>query len=79
VVAPEALHDEAMKLAATIAGLAPLAAQAAKAAVGAAVDRGLDAGLKAERAAFYALFDTHDQKEGMRAFAEKRPPAFQGR
>jgi enoyl-CoA hydratase len=78
VVAPEALRDEAMRLAATIATLAPLAAQAAKAAVGAAVDRGLDAGLKAEREAFYALFDTHDQKEGMRAFAEKRPPKFTG-
>jgi enoyl-CoA hydratase len=79
VVAPEILLAEAKKLARELAALPPLAAQAAKAAVAAAVDRGLDAGLKAEREAFYALFDTADQKEGMRAFAEKRAPRFEGR
>jgi enoyl-CoA hydratase len=79
VVAPEVLLDEARRVAREIAKLSPLAVQSAKASVNAAADRALDAGLKAEREAFYALFDTHDQKEGMRAFAEKRAPVFQGK
>jgi len=79
VVAPEVVLDEAKRLAREIAKQAPLAVQAAKAAVVAASDRALEAGLKAEREAFYALFDTRDQKEGMRAFAEKRAPAFSGK
>ena len=45
----------------------------------AAVDRQLEAGLMRERDAFFKLFDTQDQKEGMRAFAEKRAPAFSGK
>ena len=44
-----------------------------------AVELPLADGLAAERAAFYDLFDTDDQKEGMRAFLEKRPPAWRGR
>ena len=38
--------------------------------------RGLAEGIRHERAGFYALFATHDQKEGMAAFIEKRPPSF---
>jgi enoyl-CoA hydratase len=79
VVAPEVLLDEAKKTAREIAKAAPLAARAAKAAANAAVDRQLDAGLTREREAFYRLFDTSDQKEGMRAFSEKRPPKFEGK
>ncbi|MDE2489218.1 MAG: enoyl-CoA hydratase/isomerase family protein [Elusimicrobia bacterium] len=79
VVAPEALLDEAKGLARRIAELAPLAVRAAKAAAAAAADRQLDAGLARERGLFYRLFDTADQKEGMRAFAEKRPPLFKGK
>jgi enoyl-CoA hydratase len=78
VVAPEVLREEALRLAREVAKAAPLAARAAKAAVNAAVDRQLDAGLSRERELFYGLFDTADQKEGMRAFAEKRAPAFKG-
>ncbi len=78
VVAPEALLDEAKRLAREVAKAAPLAARAAKAAVAAAQDLPLDAGLRRERELFYGLFDTADQKEGMRAFAEKRPPSFKG-
>ena len=79
VVSPEVLLDEAKKMAREIAKASPLAAQSAKAAANAAVDRQLEAGLLKEREAFYRLFDSSDQKEGMRAFIEKRPPAFTGK
>jgi enoyl-CoA hydratase len=79
VVAPEVLVEEAKKMAREIAKASPLAAQAAKAAANAAVDRQLDAGLTKEREAFYGLFDTKDQKEGMQAFIEKRAPLFTGK
>ena len=45
----------------------------------AGADLPLDAALPLERQAFQLLFDTEDQKEGMRAFIEKRPPNFRGR
>ncbi len=79
VVPVENYLAEAKKLAAQIAAQPPLAIQAAKAAVAAAVDRGLSAGLAAERKAFFGLFDTQDQKEGMKAFAEKRKPVWTGK
>jgi enoyl-CoA hydratase/carnithine racemase len=44
-----------------------------------AAENGLRSGLDAEREAFCALFGTRDQKEGMAAFLEKRPPEFDGR
>ena len=42
-------------------------------------DVSLETALALERKAFVQLFDTRDQKEGMRAFLEKRPPRFEGR
>jgi len=79
VVPVESYLSEAKKLAHSIADQPPLAVQAAKAAVLAAVDRGLEKGLAAERKAFYGLFDTQDQKEGMKAFAEKRKAVWTGK
>jgi enoyl-CoA hydratase/carnithine racemase len=39
----------------------------------------LSEGVRFERRAFHSLFATHDQKEGMSAFVEKRKPAFRGK
>ena len=76
VVPAAALREEALKLAATIADMPRAAVVAAKAAVASAFETTLAEGIRAERQAFYALFATADQKEGMAAFVEKRPPEF---
>ena len=52
---------------------------AAKRAFAAATDEPLARGLEVERDVFVALFSTQDQKEGMRAFLDKREPEFEGR
>ncbi len=78
-VAPlESYLQTALDLAAEIAGRAPLAVQLGKEAVNHAFDSFLQEGLAAERRAFYFLFATHDQKEGMAAFLEKRKPDWTG-
>ena len=71
--------DKALELAAEIAARAPLAVQFGKAAVNKAFELSLAEGLDAERKAFYTLFATDDQKEGMAAFIEKRKPNWRGR
>ncbi len=70
---------EAVALAEEIAGRAPLAARMGKDAVNAAFETALTEGLAAERRNFHALFSTEDQKEGMRAFTEKRKPVWKGK
>lgn len=57
----------------------PIRAYAAAKRALAAADLPLDQGLRIERDAFVGLFATRDQKEGMRAFLEKREPRFEGR
>jgi enoyl-CoA hydratase len=79
VVPPEATVDAALELATRIAAMPPLAVRSAVAAVRDADQRALGEGLAREREAFFRLFDTHDQAEGMTAFAEKRSPAWTGR
>jgi enoyl-CoA hydratase len=79
VVPADATLDAALELAARIAGMPPLAVRAAKAAVRDASERPLSIGLAEERAAFFALFDTEDQAEGMQAFTDKRAPVWTGR
>ncbi|MBN1681506.1 MAG: enoyl-CoA hydratase/isomerase family protein [Anaerolineae bacterium] len=79
VVPTEDYRDAAVKLAAEIAARAPLAVRLAKDAVNMALETTLSAGLAYERNHFYGLFSTHDQKEGMAAFLEKRDPDWQGR
>jgi len=79
-VVPDAdVLDRALALARRIAELPPIAVMLCKEVVLTGQDCPLDAALNLERKAFELLFATEDQKEGMRAFAEKRKPNFQGR
>ncbi len=76
-VVPEAeLVDEALKVAAKIAGQSRVAAAMAKRAVNVALETTQAEGVRAERAMFLSLFGSADQREGMSAFAEKRKPSF---
>lgn len=79
VVPLERFLDEALALAEEIAGRAPLAVRLAKEAINNAFETSLTDGLADERRAFYLLFASEDQKEGMAAFIEKRKPAWKGR
>ncbi|WP_298738845.1 enoyl-CoA hydratase-related protein [uncultured Chitinophaga sp.] len=79
-VTPVELYlEEAVKLARELSAMSPLAVKMAKEAVLKAFDSSLDEGLHFERKNFYLLFASEDQKEGMQAFIEKRPPAFKGK
>lgn len=78
VVPVDAYLDEALKLADEIASRAPLAVRAAKKMINASYESSLTDGLAAEKQAFYDLFNTADQKEGMQAFVEKRKPNWTG-
>jgi len=73
------LVDEAMKMAATIAAMPPLAAIANKEMVNAAFETMLATGILFERRLFNGLCATADKAEGMTAFVEKRPGAWIGR
>ena len=79
VVPAADLIAEALKAAATIAGMAPLATRAVKEMVDAAFETTLHQGVVFERRLFHALFGTADQKEGMAAFVAKRPAEWTGR
>jgi len=79
VVPAAGLLDEAMKTAEKIAGFSLPATMMAKEAINRALEAPLAEGLRFEKRLFHALFATEDQKEGMAAFAEKRPPAFRNR
>ena len=79
VVPAAETFQAALELAARIAAQPPLAVRAAKAAIARAEELPLSAGLEFERRAFFLLFATDDQKEGMDAFINKRPPTWKGR
>ncbi len=79
VVAREEAVPEALKLAAEVASMPPLAVRAAKEAVNRAHELSLEAGLEFERRNFFLLFASEDQKEGMAAFIDKRKPTWKGR
>jgi enoyl-CoA hydratase len=73
------LVAEAMKTAEAIAAMSLPSVMAAKEAVNRAFEVSLAEGVAFERRVFHALFATEDQKEGMAAFVEKRPPKFLNR
>jgi enoyl-CoA hydratase len=79
VVPAEVTVRVAVMLAKQLATKPPLALRMAKESVNAALETPLSQGLVNERKNFYFLFATEDQKEGMRAFLEKRRAQFKGR
>ena len=79
VVPLASLIDEAMKLAETIASMSLPSVLIAKEAVNRAFELPLAEGIRFERRVFHSLFATEDQKEGMRAFIEKRPPNWKNK
>ena len=78
VVPAERCLEEALALAGEIAKRAPLAVRLGKEAINNAFESPLSQGLAAERRAFYSLFASADQKEGMQAFLAKRPAEWKG-
>ena len=79
VVPAAELIDEALKTAAAIAAMPPLAAIANKEMVNAAFETGLNTGLLFERRLFNGLCATDDKAEGMSAFVAKRPGTWTGK
>jgi enoyl-CoA hydratase len=79
VVPAAQLMEEALKLAGRIAGMSAPIAMMVKESVNRAYETTLAEGIRFERRLFHASFATADQKEGMSAFAEKRPPVFKHR
>ena len=79
VVPHDTLLDEALKTAAQIASMPPMAAIANKEMVNAAFETSLDQGLIIERRIFQILAASEDKAEGMAAFVEKREGKWKGR
>lgn len=78
VVPTEALMQETFEIAKVIANRAPVAVKLAKEAVNMAFETPLKDGMEYERRNFYLTFSSKDQKEGMKAFLEKREPKYEG-
>ncbi|MCY0106694.1 enoyl-CoA hydratase [Pseudomonas monsensis] len=79
IVPSDELLDEALKVAAVIAGKSLPIAMMVKESVNRAFEVNLTEGVRFERRVFHAAFATQDQKEGMAAFVAKRAPEFQGK
>jgi enoyl-CoA hydratase len=76
IVPLDKLMEESLAAALMICGHSQLAVKAAKESVNRAFESGLSDGVMFERRIFQSLFATHDQKEGMDAFLNKRTPVF---
>jgi enoyl-CoA hydratase len=79
VVPVEMYMQESVQLAKEIAQMPGIAVQLAKEAINRSFETQLDEGLMFERKNFYLTFATEDQKEGMKAFIEKRKPEYKNR
>ncbi len=78
MVPPDVLMEEVMNLAKEIASKGQVSVRLAKAAINRGMDVDINSALSLEADAFGLCFSTHDQKEGMTAFVEKRRPEFKG-
>jgi enoyl-CoA hydratase len=78
VVPDDEVLDRAIAIAKKIALMPPLAVRQIKEVLLAGQDTSLETALILERKAFTLLFASQDQKEGMRAFLEKRRPSYKG-
>ncbi|MFV0279654.1 MAG: enoyl-CoA hydratase [Rhodoblastus sp.] len=79
IVAADDLVTEAIKTAQTIAGFSRPAVMLTKETVNRSYETTLTEGIRFERRVFHSMFALEDKKEGMSAFAEKRPPQFRNR
>lgn len=79
LVAPDRLLDEALAAASKIAAYSQPIVIMAKETVNRAQETSLAEGARFERRLFLSMFSTEDQKEGMKAFIEKRKPDFRNR
>jgi enoyl-CoA hydratase len=79
VVAADQLLDEALKMASTIASMSRPVVMMTKESINRAYETTLAEGIRFERRVFHSMFALEDQKEGMTAFVEKRPPNFKHR
>lgn len=79
IIPADQLEEEALKVAGKIAKLSRPTVYMIKEAVNVAFETSLQEGLRFERRAFASTFATADQKEGMKAFVEKRKPEFKHR
>lgn len=78
VIAPEKLMEHCKNVAQKVASKGPLAVSQAKRMIESGSNVDLNSANKMEQQAFGLLFGTHDQKEGMKAFLEKRSPSYTG-
>ena len=79
VVAPGGLAAAVARIADELAGAAPLSVAKAKEAIDRGLDATLDEGLAIERQCYEVTLASEDRNEGLRAFAEKRPPQYRGK
>ena len=79
VVEPEALMEEAMKMANKIASKAPIAVRYSKEAINTGIQTDIDSAIAIEANLFGLCFASEDQKEGMAAFLKKEAPQFKNK
>ena len=80
VVQPEVLMDSAMEWAKKLCKKSPISLKVAKATIEAGLDQAdINEAMKIEEKNWAELFSTEDQKEGMKAFIEKRAPVYLGK